>query len=140
MQLVNRRTGHPIATAVELAESRRSRRRGLLGRDSLDPSAALVLTPCCSIHTAFMRFAIDAVFVDRDGRVLKIVKALPPWRAAWAARAHAVVELTGGRLRDDELLVGDSVYLVPVEVQSDNGAGQSAVSSIVRMTAATHPS
>ena len=50
------------------APSRGERRRGLLGRDGLRPSAALDLAPCSSIHTAFMRFAIDVVFVDRDGR------------------------------------------------------------------------
>jgi uncharacterized membrane protein (UPF0127 family) len=134
LRLINRRTGHTIASAVEVADTRRSRNRGLLGRDSLDPESALVLTPCCSIHTASMRFAIDVVFVDRDGGVLRIVHALRPWRAAWAVRAHAVIELAAGRLRPDDLLVGDAVYLVP-----DPEADVARSSAATSRTTASNP-
>lgn len=94
-----------------MAGTRRSRRRGLLGRPGLDPEAALVLTPCKAVHTAFMQFAIDVVFVDRAGEVVRIVRDLRPWRMASALRAHAVVELAAGALRPDDLSVGDVVYL-----------------------------
>ena len=107
--LVNRRTGKAIVSAVEVASTRASRRRGLLGRDALDGDAALILTPCCAVHTAFMRFAIDVVFVSRDGEVLRIVRDLPPWRAACSPRAHAVVELAAGTLGARDLAVGDVV-------------------------------
>lgn len=139
LELVNRRTGQTIASVVEIADTRRTRRRGLLGRDVMDPSAALILTPCCSIHTAFMRFAIDAVFVDRDGRVRRIVRELAPWRAAWCARAHAVVELAAGALRSREVLVGDAIYVLPVRgTEPDEGeAGVvSSASKSLRITAA----
>jgi len=111
--LVNRETAQTISTAVEVAASRGTRRRGLLGRDGMDQSQALVLAPCCAIHTAFMRFAIDVVFVDARGRVLKIVRELPPWRMAVAPRAHAVIELAAGALRSRALKVGDSIELAP---------------------------
>lgn len=107
--LVNRRTGAAIATDVEVASTRRSRRRGLLGRDSLGADAALVLTPCQAVHTAFMRFPIDVVFLSRGGGVLKIVRALPPWRAACSLRAHQVVELAAGAPGARDLSVGDVV-------------------------------
>jgi hypothetical protein len=138
LRLVNQRTGQTIATAVEIADTRRSRRRGLLGRDALDPSAGLILTPCCAIHTAHMRFAIDVIFVDRTGRVRRIVNELPPWRAAWCVRAHAVVELAAGTLRSRELVVDDAIYLVPVSrLESDAGeAAPSSASSSRRTTAA----
>jgi len=112
--LMNGRTGIAVADAVELADTRASRRRGLLGRDCLEPSAALILTPCVAVHTAFMRFTIDVVFVDRDGRALKIVSGLAPWRMAWSPLAHAVVELAGGRLRSCDVAVGDRLYLAPI--------------------------
>ena len=118
LRLINRRTGDTIASTVEIADTRRARNQGLLGRDGLDPASALVLTPCCSIHTASMRFAIDVMFVDRDGGVLKIVRALPPWRAALALRAHAVIELAAGSLRPDDVRVGDAVSLVPVSLEA----------------------
>jgi uncharacterized protein len=109
--LINERTRAPIATDVELAETRAERRRGLLGRDRLDPSAALVLTPCVAVHTAFMRFAIDVVFLDHDGYAVKLVNDLVPWRIAAAARAHSVVELAAGSLRRHEVAVGDRLYV-----------------------------
>jgi hypothetical protein len=105
--LVNERTGAPIATTVERAVTRASRRRGLLGRDRLDPQRALILEPCTAVHTAFMRFAIDVVFVDRDGYALKIVRDVRPWRIALAAGAHAVVEMAAGSLAAGDLVVGD---------------------------------
>ena len=77
--LVNRRTGRVLATSVEIARTRATRRRGLLGRDSMDPSGAFLLSPCCAIHTAFMRFAIDVVFVDKRGSIVSILHELQPW-------------------------------------------------------------
>jgi uncharacterized protein len=113
LALVNRQTSQTISSSVEVAATRRTRRRGLLGRDRMDPSEALILAPCCAIHTAFMRFAIDVIFVDAKGRVLKIVRELPPWRMAIVPRAHAVIELPAGSLKRREVKVGDSVELAP---------------------------
>ena len=111
--LVNRQTAETISTLVEVAATRRTRRRGLLGRRGMKPSEALILAPCCAIHTAFMHFAIDVIFVDARGRVLKIVRELPPWRMAMAPRAHAVIELAAGSLKSRALQVGDAVDLAP---------------------------
>jgi uncharacterized membrane protein (UPF0127 family) len=113
MLLVNARSEETIASDVNLALTRAERNKGLLGRDSLDASAALVLSPCWSIHTMFMRFPIDVVFVDRDGRAVRIVRDLAPWRIAGARRAHATIELPAGSLRERDVRVGDELYLVP---------------------------
>jgi uncharacterized membrane protein (UPF0127 family) len=138
--LMNERTGVSVADAVELADTRASRRRGLLGRDCLEPSAALILTPCVAVHTAFMRFAIDVVFVDRDGHALKVVSELAPWRIAWSPSAHAVVELAGGRLRSCEVAVGDRLYLAPSSGSSTASLSTSPVGFAERMrTAAAKP-
>jgi uncharacterized protein len=110
--LVNERTGLPIATAVEQALTRASRRRGLLGRSGLPPSAALILEPCVAVHTAFMRFPIDIVFLDRNGYALKIVREVHPWRMAGALRAHTVVEMAGGSLARHDLVVGDRLAVM----------------------------
>ncbi|HEY7291353.1 MAG TPA: DUF192 domain-containing protein [Vicinamibacterales bacterium] len=109
--LMNARTGEVIATDVELANTRETRRRGLLGRDGLDSSAALILIPCFSVHTAFMRFSIDVVFIDRDGIVLRVARNLEPWRVAAAWGAHAVIEMAGGATREDSICAGDRLYL-----------------------------
>jgi uncharacterized membrane protein (UPF0127 family) len=105
--LVNARTGAVVAGAAELALTRTARRRGLLKRTGLDRSAALVLAPCAAIHTIGMRFAIDVLFVDRTGEVVKIVRALPPWRLAGARRAHATIELAAGALQGSGVTCGD---------------------------------
>jgi hypothetical protein len=81
-----------IVSRVHAAVDSRSRKRGLLGRTSLD-DIALVIAPCNAVHTFFMRFPIDILFVDRQGRVLRVAREVRPWRIAAAWRAFAVVEL-----------------------------------------------
>ena len=87
------RDGEVLAT-LEIAESSKARARGLLGRDDFD--GALLLRPAKSVHTIGMRFAIDVVFLARDGEVVKVVPSLRPWRTAAARRAKAVLELPAG--------------------------------------------
>jgi uncharacterized membrane protein (UPF0127 family) len=110
-RLMNARTGQVIAQSAELAITSSTRRRGLLGRDRLEPGAALVIAPCNSIHMFFMRFAIDVVYVDRAGRVRKIVRALRPWRISAAMSAYAVIELAAGALDNCDIERGDRLYV-----------------------------
>jgi uncharacterized membrane protein (UPF0127 family) len=63
--------------------------RGLLGRRSLSAGEGLLLRPAAAIHTAFMRFAIDAVFLDREGVVLRVAHDLAPWRTAGRTRTES---------------------------------------------------
>ena len=79
---------------------------GLLGRRAMAPDEALLITPCNNIHTFFMRFAIDVVFVDDGGVVLAIVPEVRPWRVAMARRAHACLELSAGGAARVGLQVG----------------------------------
>jgi len=109
--LMNARTSQVVAHDVELADTRESRRKGLLGRDSLDSGAALILRPCFSVHTAFMRFPIDVVFVDREGTVVKVVRNLVAWRIAGAWGAHAAIEFAAGTIVEGAVDVGDRFYL-----------------------------
>jgi hypothetical protein len=112
-QLMNERTRAPLATEVELAVTRKARNRGLLGREGLGPSAAIILAPCTAVHTAFMRFAIDVLFLDRDGCAVKIVPDVAPWRIALAAHAYAVVEMAAGSARRLDVQLGDRLYVLP---------------------------
>lgn len=73
----------------------------------------MLLRRTSSIHMFFMRFAIDAVFLDRDDVVVKVVPDLRPWRIAAARGARSVVELAAGESRRREISVGDRVQLVP---------------------------
>lgn len=94
---------------VMLAQRFLPRLVGLLGRRGLGADEALLLAPCNNIHTFFMRFSIDVVFLDREGEVLAIVPALRPWRVAAALRAHACLELAAGGARRSGLEVGQRI-------------------------------
>ena len=111
MRLINGRTALTIASAVELANTRSTRRRGLLGRQALDVAAAMVIEPCWAIHTAFMRFAIDVIFVNAEGRVLRVVSHVEPWRVAITPGASAVIELAAGTAQLRGVTVGDPLYV-----------------------------
>ena len=112
--LMNERTRTPVATLVEIAATRTTRRRGLLGRDHLEEASAMLLAPCAAVHTAGMRFAIDVVFVDRQGYAVKVVRNLRPWRIALAAGGRAVIEMAAGSLQWGQVVLGDRLYLAPV--------------------------
>jgi uncharacterized membrane protein (UPF0127 family) len=98
-----------LAANVELALDSTSRRKGLLGRDSIPEDVALVIAPCESVHTFFMRFAIDVVFVSRGGRVVKVCRSVKPWRIAGAWGAFAVVEAATGFIDRKNVVRGDVV-------------------------------
>jgi uncharacterized protein len=112
--LVNARTGTVVARTIEIAFDSSTRNRGLLGRDLFAAGSALILAPCSSIHMFFMRFPIDAAFVNREGRILRIAANLRPWRIALSLRAYAVVELPAGTLAATATRVGDTLRLDPV--------------------------
>lgn len=129
--LINERTGGVVASDVEVADTRSTRRRGLLGRDRLDAGAALVLSPCFAVHTAFMRFAIDVVFVDRGGRVVRVVRNLAPWRIATAWGAHSVIELSAGAVCADDVRAGDRLYRVDTAGADVSGASPSSSAEVI---------
>jgi uncharacterized membrane protein (UPF0127 family) len=85
--------------------------RGLLGRDGLGQGEGLLLRPASSIHTFFMRFPIDAVFLDRELAVVGIEDSIVPWRAASQRGAKAVLELPAGESSRRGIAVGDRLTL-----------------------------
>lgn len=100
--------GTTLATAVEVASTPWRRMKGLLGQASVPRDYALVIRPCRSIHTWFMRCAIDAVFVDKEGRVVKVASDIGPFRlVSGGAGARAVVELASGGARHAAVRPGD---------------------------------
>jgi uncharacterized protein len=104
--------GTVVCERCLLAETPLARLRGLLGRSGLPSGEGLLLRPAGSIHTAFMRFAIDAVFLDATDRVVKVASALRPWRAAACRGARAVLELPAGEAARRGLRPGVSLTQV----------------------------
>jgi uncharacterized membrane protein (UPF0127 family) len=101
-----------ICDRAMVAERPLQRMRGLLGRSSLAAGEGLLLTPAPSIHTAFMRFPIDVVFLNNQLHVLRLVERLAPWRAAWTRRARAVLELSAGAASGCGIQVGDVIAVL----------------------------
>jgi len=98
---------------LELAGNFAARLIGLMGKKSLPCGAGLLITKCNSIHMFFMRFAIDAVFVDKAMRVVKIVPGLKPWRVASCSEARHTLELPAGGAAGIE--IGDQLRIVEDE-------------------------
>jgi uncharacterized membrane protein (UPF0127 family) len=99
--------GRVLCERCFVADSAVARMRGLLGRSGLESGEGLLLRPASSVHTFFMRFPIDVVFLGRDGEVLKVAERVPAWRTAAARGAKAVVELPAGEAARRALRVGD---------------------------------
>ena len=112
MILRNPRTGAALATRVERASTLLRRMRGLLGRRELPEGEALLIEPCTSIHTLFMRFPIDVVFLSRELLVLRAISGLRPCRATrFHVGAAMAVELPQGALMRTGTREGDLLEL-----------------------------
>jgi uncharacterized membrane protein (UPF0127 family) len=109
--VVRKEDGTVVCARCAVADSAWTRTKGLLGRASLDEDEGILLQPGGSIHMFFMRFAIDAVFLDRDLRVLRVAAGLKPWRMASKRGAKAVLELSAGRCARVGLAEGDQLVL-----------------------------
>lgn len=105
-----------LVARAGVARTTMQRMTGLLGRRELGEQEGLIILACRAIHTCFMHFAIDALFVDRAWTVVAIHHALPPWRftgVAW--KAHAVIELPAGTLKRAGIRVEDQLIVEPMQ-------------------------
>lgn len=101
------RDGSDLSLAIDCTESALERMKGLLGKDEPRSGWGLWIKPCNSVHTFFMRYGLDVVYLDRHGRVLKTVAHLTPWRLSLCLRAHSVVELKQGSVEQFGIKKGD---------------------------------
>ena len=112
MHVQNLTGDRPLVTAGRVADTFWARLRGLIGSDGLGPEEGLLIVPCNSIHTHFMRFPIDVLYVSSEGEVVAIDHALPPWRFGRIhRRARSVLELSAGRAKDTNTQVGDRLQV-----------------------------
>jgi uncharacterized membrane protein (UPF0127 family) len=101
-----------VCQRCAVADGPLTRMRGLLGRSKLGADEGLLLKPGGSVHTFFMRFPIDVVFIDRDGQVTRVVRDLAPWRVAGSRRARAVLELPAGSCARVEIAPGTRLSFI----------------------------
>jgi len=114
MRCRNLTKGNVLVERLEVADTPRARRRGLLGRASLRPGEGLLLTPCRSIHTIGMKFPIDVAFLDGQMKVVALVKNLRPGvMHKTCLRARATLELPAGAIEARRLEIGDRLKVEP---------------------------
>jgi uncharacterized membrane protein (UPF0127 family) len=113
-RLVHPRTGRVLAESLQVPRTFVGRGVGLMLRRELPPGAGMWITPCNGIHMFLMRFAIDAVFLDRRLRVVRVCAGLRPWRVVpLVLRAHSVLELPAGTVADLDLERGEPLEMIP---------------------------
>jgi uncharacterized protein len=104
--------GEAVCERVAMADTPLTRLRGLLGRAGLGSGEGLLIRPTSAIHTWFMRFPIDAVFLDRDLVVMDVKSDIRPWRFAGRRGAKAVLELAAGESGKRNIRPGERLELV----------------------------
>lgn len=120
MRVINQTRNQVLADTVIMADSFFTRLRGLLGRSGLDPGCCLVLKPCQSIHTMFMKFDIDVLFVDKHNIALHLISGLPPFRFSGIVRdAYLVMEFPAGTLARTGTSAGDTIILTDNDLIAD---------------------
>jgi len=108
--------GVVVAQRVKVASSFLQRLRGLMGRSTLDPGEGLLIDPCSSVHTFFMRFPIDVLYIGADHVVRRVDHGMRPWRIGpLFTGAVYVVELPAGTARETGVVAGARLSWQPAE-------------------------
>ncbi|MBC85758.1 MAG: hypothetical protein CL677_01155 [Bdellovibrionaceae bacterium] len=109
-QLINTsKDNRVIADNLSIAETFIDRGVGLLGKKTMQSGEALWIKNCFDVHTFFMSFPIDVVFLDKEMKVKDVRKNLRPWRMAFSPGSNSVIEFFGGTVKDEHLTVGDQL-------------------------------
>jgi len=114
MKIINQTKATVLAEDALLADNFWKRMVGLLGKDALRPGQALILKPCNCVHTFFMRFPIDCLFVDKNKIVIKTISCLKPFKITpLYFSSHLVIELPEGAITSSYTREGDTLLFEP---------------------------
>ena len=100
-----------LAESADMADTSAKRRTGLLKHERLSPGDGLWIVPCESVHTFFMKFPIDLVYLDKQKKVRKVRHRVPAWRLSVCLSAHSILELPAGTLEQTGTRVGDELAI-----------------------------
>ena len=100
-----------LAQAADVADTSAKRRTGLLRHERLEAGEGLWIVPCESVHTFFMKFPIDLVYLDKKRKVRKVRHAVPAWRMSACLAADSVLELPAGTARETGTVAGDELAI-----------------------------
>ena len=112
MRAYNLRNGKELSTNVAVADSLLKRMKGLLGKRTMQEGESLWIKPCMSIHTFFMKFSIDVVYLNKRNQVIAAIRNLKPNRLSLLyIKAVSVLELPAGVLEATDTRVGDEIEI-----------------------------
>jgi uncharacterized membrane protein (UPF0127 family) len=114
----NTTRGTDVAGSVKIANQSATRRKGLLGHTGLAPEEGLWIIPCESVHTFFMKFPIDLIYVDRNLKVKKVRSNVPAWRLSACLTAHSILELSPGAILRSQTQPGDLLEVFAVSEET----------------------
>jgi uncharacterized membrane protein (UPF0127 family) len=100
-----------VARSADVADTSAKRRTGLLKHNTFEPGDGLWIVPCESVHTFFMKFPIDLVYLDKRKKVRKVRNAVRPWRLSACLTAHSVLELPAGVIQQSGTSIGDELIM-----------------------------
>lgn len=114
MRIVNLRNNAVLAEKARIADSFFSRLTGLLNRRSLEKGEALILSPSNCVHSFFMRFRIDAIFLDKSGKVVGLLPSFKPFRTSRIYfNSSVTIELPENSIKSSQIQLGDTIKIIP---------------------------
>lgn len=112
VKIINKTKNTILADSANIADTPFRRLKGLLGKKSLEQGKGLVIKPCNSIHTFFMKFSIDILFLGKEGQVIALAHSLPPSRLFGAfLKGVLVIELPAGTIKQTNTSINDKISL-----------------------------
>ncbi len=101
-----------LVSSAKVASTFYSRLAGLMFRKSLAAEEALIFYQAPSIHTCFMRFPLDLIFLDQQMKVKRLVCSLPPWRTVFCKSANTTIELPAGKINQSNTCLCDKIEII----------------------------
>ncbi len=113
-KLIQKKTNQIIVEDLRIATGLLSRAIGLLGRKSVNPGSGIMFPKCRSIHTHFMMFPIDIIFIDDQNRITELSEYLKPWKILIAKNKESrhIIEIAAGSIEKDKLTIGSQLELM----------------------------
>jgi uncharacterized membrane protein (UPF0127 family) len=122
LKVSNLTRGTVLANSLEVADTGSKRNKGLLGRKGLADGEGLWIVPCESVHTFFMQFPIDLIYLDRENRIKKVRENVPAWRLSACLSARSILELPAGTIRSTQTERGDLLTFSPALIGNSEPA------------------
>ena len=113
-KIINKTSGSVLSSKALVAKTFLQRLKGLMFREGMEKEEALMFYGTGSIHTCFMKFPIDLVFLNKNNEVIRVCEALKPWRSVNCPSTHLTIELPPHRTREIPVKLGDILELLPL--------------------------